>query len=45
MTTPNRTKGFTLIELMVAVGVLAIVAAIALPAYRGYISTAKNQNV
>jgi len=41
MTIPNREKGFTLIELMVAVGVLAIVAAIALPAYRGYIATAK----
>ena len=41
MTIHSHNKGFTLIELMVAVGVLAIIAAIAIPAYTGYIETAK----
>lgn len=41
MTISNKCTGFTLIELMVTIGILATVAAIALPAYKGYISTAK----
>lgn len=41
MTIHSHNKGFTLIELMVTVGVLAIIAAVAIPAYRGYIETAK----
>ena len=37
----KTTKGFTLIELMIAVGVLAIISSLAIPAYKGYIKTAK----
>lgn len=37
----KMSRGFSLIELMVAVGIIAIIAAIAVPAYQNYLETAR----
>ena len=37
----TRSKGFTLIEVMIVVAILAILAAIALPSYREYVMRSK----
>ncbi|MBX3705154.1 MAG: prepilin-type N-terminal cleavage/methylation domain-containing protein [Pseudomonadales bacterium] len=37
----SRVNGFTLVELMIAVAIIAILSAIALPLYNGYIRTSQ----
>lgn len=37
----SRQTGFTLVEIMIAVAILAIISAIAIPLYQGYITEAR----
>lgn len=41
MTSSRHHRGFTLIELMIAIAIIAIVASVALPLYNGYVQTSR----
>jgi prepilin-type N-terminal cleavage/methylation domain-containing protein len=41
MTPLKLQRGFTLIELMIAVAIIAIIASVALPLYSGYVQTSR----
>lgn len=41
MASKKGISGFTLVELMIAVAIVAVIAAIAIPAYNGYITEAR----
>lgn len=43
MNSIKKTKGFTLVEVMVVVGILAIITAIAVPAYQNYVRSGRLQ--